>query len=266
MLLGTTIAVVVPAFNEAPWIAETVATVPSFVDKVIVVDDRSDDATADVALRAGDARVEVLRHATNRGVGAAIETGYGVARQRGADIVAVMAGDGQMHPEDLEALILPLAAGEADYVKGDRLNHPDVWRTMPLHRLVSGLALSWLTRRAAGLESLSDSQCGYTAISARAIDALATRGLWPGYGYPNDVIGALAAQGFRIRDVVVRPVYRGESSGLRPWHLMTISYLIARAAWRNRFPDGALPASLRTASWRGTRSSPAGDPACPTSR
>ena len=266
MLLGTRIAVVIPAFNEAQWIADTVATVPGFVDQIIVVDDRSDDATADVALRAGDARLEVLRHTHNRGVGAAIETGYGAARQRGAEIVAVMAGDGQMHPGDLEALVLPLAAGEADYVKGDRLHHPDVWRMMPLHRLGAGFALSWLTRRAAGLDSLSDSQCGYTAISARAIDALAKRGVWPGYGYPNDVLGALAAQGFRIRDVVVRPVYRGESSGLRPWHLMTIGYLIARTAWRARLAAGALPAAVSSASWKENRSSPAGDRAFPTSR
>lgn len=234
MLLGARIAVVIPAFNEASWIAATVATVPPFVDQVIVVDDCSRDATAAAARRAGDERLAILRHARNCGVGAAIATGYGAARARGADIVAVMAGDGQMDPDDLEALVLPVASGEADYAKGDRLHHPAVWRTMPLHRLGAGFALSWLTRQAAGLAALSDSQCGYTAISARAIDALASFPLWSGYGYPNDLIGALASRGFRIRDVVVRPVYRGEASGLRPWHLMPIACLLTRAAWRTR--------------------------------
>jgi hypothetical protein len=153
-------------------------------------------------------------------------------------VIAVMAGDGQMHPGDLERLVVPCALGEADYAKGDRLHHPDVWRTMPLQRHLAGMALSGLTARAAGLPGLSDSQCGFTAITAAALDALDLDRLWGGYGYPNDLLAALAAQGSRVRDVVVRPVYRGEASGLRPWHLATIAYLIARARLRRRLRSG----------------------------
>src|SRR5205823_1347344 len=135
-------------------------------------------------------------------------------------------------PEDLERVVLPVARGEADYVKGDRTRHPGVFRTMPAHRLVATSLLAELTRRAAGIAELSDSQCGYTAIAARAIDALDLDALWPGYGYCNDLLGALARGGFCIGEVVVRPVYRGAASGLRPWHLATIGWLIGRVAWR----------------------------------
>lgn len=242
MLERARVAVVVPAFNEERWIAETVRCVPPFVDRVIVVDDASRDATENIAARADRDRAEVVRHAENRGVGAAIVTGYRRARALGADVVAVMAGDGQMHPDDLARVVLPVIRGEADYVKGNRLAHPDVLRAMPPARLVGTAALAWLTRRAAGLDRLSDSQCGYTAISARAIDRLATDldALWPRYGYPNDLLGALARRGLRVAEVVVRPVYRGEASGLRPWHLATIGYVIGRVAYRRASAARAL--------------------------
>jgi glycosyltransferase involved in cell wall biosynthesis len=230
VLHGARVAVVIPARDEAAWIAETVGAVPAFVDHVLVVDDASRDRTAELARAAGDERLEVLVHPQNRGVGAAIVTGYRRARALGAEAVAVMAGDGQMDPHDLPRVVAPVALGLADYVKGDRLRHPDVWRTMPLARLAGTAALAALTRRAAGLETLSDSQCGYTAISARAIDALDLDALWPRYGYPNDLIVAIAAAGLRIREVPVRPIYRGEASGLLPRHLLTILFILARGA------------------------------------
>ena len=238
MIESARIAVVVPAYNEAGWIAETIATMPDLVDHILVVDDASSDATSAVARAARSERVEVIRHAKNRGVGAAIITGYRRARALGADVVAVMAGDGQMDPVDLSAVLRPILDGDADYVKGNRLLHPGVFRTMPPARLAGTAVLAWLTRHAAGLPSLGDSQCGYTAISAAAIDALdrdrdhGLDAIWPRYGYPNDVLGALARARLRVGEVVVRPVYRGEASGLRARHLVTIGYLIGRVAYR----------------------------------
>src|SRR5688572_25550499 len=183
---------------------------PVFVDHIVVVDDASRDRTAVIAAERGGARAVVVSHAQNLGVGASIASGYTRACALGADVVAVMAGDGQMHPDDLAAVVLPVIRGDADYVKGDRLAHPDVRRVMPLHRKLGTAALAYLTRIAAGIGDLSDSQCGYTAISARALGAINIRALWPRYGYPNDLLGALARAGMRVRDVPVRPVYRGE--------------------------------------------------------
>lgn len=232
MLDGAKIAVVVPSYNEARWIRETVSTIPPFVDDILVVDDASSDATSELAARAGDARVSVVRHPENRGVGAAIVTGYRAARARGADVVAVMAGDGQMHPDDLLKVVAPVARSEHAYVKGNRLRHPDALSTMPLGRLAAGHVLGWLTSVAIGRPGLSDSQCGYTAISASALDALDLSGLWPRYGYPNDLLGELARAGLSIGEVGVRPVYRGEASGIRPWHVGTVMYLLARTVYR----------------------------------
>jgi len=223
--------VVVPAYNEARLLAVTLATMPDFVDRIIVVDDASGDDTVRVAALAGE-RVRVEQHAKNRGVGAAIATGYRAAVQAGADVIAVMAADAQMHPDDLAAVALPVVLGDVDYAKGDRLAHPEVRRIMPRARRWAGHVLSWLTRVAAGLPILSDSQCGYTAISARAVARLGLDQLYPRYGYPNDLLGMLAAGGFTVRDVPVRPVYGDERSGVRPWHVLVILALIARIAVR----------------------------------
>src|SRR5262245_13065607 len=117
MIDGSVIAVVVPAYREADRVGEVVRRMPAYVDRVVVVDDASDDATSERARSAGDA-VHIVRHERNRGVGAAIASGYRRALELGADVVAVMAGDGQMDPEDLRALVVPLLRGDADYSKG----------------------------------------------------------------------------------------------------------------------------------------------------
>jgi hypothetical protein len=150
----------------------------------------------------------------------------------GADVLAVMAGDDQMHPDDLEVLLEPIRSGRADYVKGNRFLHPDAHR-MPLPRRLAGRVLSAVTRIATGLR-IDDSQCGYTALSTSAARRLDLRDLWPRFGYPNDFLGMLAAEGLRVVDVAVRPVYEDEASGVRPWHVLTITALIVRRFWLSR--------------------------------
>src|SRR3954469_5915770 len=201
MFRAQLIAVVIPAFNEADKIAATIRSVPGFVDHVIVVDDGSGDATAALAQRAarrasrrgGGRQVEVIVHVQNRGVGAAIATGYARALALGADATAVMAGDGQMDPADLPRLLAPVVTGQVDYAKGNRLAWPGGWREIPLVRLAGNVVLSLLTRLASGYRRLSDSQCGYTVASRRALALLDRTGMFARYGYPNDVIMRLAA-------------------------------------------------------------------------
>ena len=262
MLEGRFVIVVVPAFREETHIRRVIQTMPVFVDHIIVVDDGSDDQTNERARAAAlSGRVCVLRHGKRRGVGAAIATGYASALELGdgvpetggiafecksndrghgdgrrasandEDVIAVMAGDGQMHPDDLGPLTLPIIRGEADYVKGNRFGEPTVRRTMGLPRWLGGQVFSRLTSLAVG-QPISDSQCGFTAISRRAILGLDLTALWPSFGYPNDLLGQLAARGARIREVPVRPVYGSEISKLRLRHLPPIFFLIARAAAR----------------------------------
>ncbi len=209
---------------------------PACVDQIIVVDDASDDGTAQIARACGDRRVLVVRHQQNRGVGAAIASGYLSALQEGGgarDVFAVMAGDGQMHPDDLRVLVEPVASDAADYVKGDRFRSAELRTQMPMARYVGGVLFSKLTSLALGIP-ISDSQCGYTAIARDACAQIDLAAMWPRYGYPNDLLGALVARGLRIAERPVRAIYQGERSGLRLRHLPVIAALIVRAGWRLR--------------------------------
>jgi glycosyltransferase involved in cell wall biosynthesis len=231
MVRGKRIAVVVPAFNEADKIGRTIRSIPGFVDHVLVVDDASSDATARIAARSGRRGLQVISHARNRGVGAAIATGYRQALLLGADATAVMAGDAQMDPADLPRLLAPVLSGEADYAKGNRFAWPGCWRQMPLSRFVGNVVLSLLTRLACGHRRIFDSQCGYTVASREALEAIDPDTMFARYGYPNDLLGRLARNGARVVDVSVRPVYgAGWRSGIRVWTVVyPISFLLLRA-------------------------------------
>jgi glycosyltransferase involved in cell wall biosynthesis len=231
------VAVVVPAFNEADKIEHTIRSVPAYVDHIVVVDDGSTDGTARVAAAARAAQgrpgIEIVRHAGNRGVGGAIATGYRQALRSGAHAIAVMAGDAQMDPRDLSALLAPLSRGVADYAKGNRFLSPDVRRVMPPLRYLGNVVLSHLTRLTSGYPRVFDSQCGYTAISRRALLAIDPEQLFPRYGYPNDLLSRLAQVQARVVDVPVRPVYGpGWRSGIGVRSLLSIGFVLLRALLR----------------------------------
>ncbi len=228
------VAVLVPAFEEESHIGRVLADLPRWVDDVIVIDDGSRDRTGSIAASFG-APVRVVRHAHNRGVGAALISGYRAALASGADIVAVMAGDGQMCPEELADLVGPVAAGSCDYAKGDRTSHPAVRLRMPLWRRLGNRALSAWTRRISGAATLRDAQCGYTAVSAAALERIPLERLYPRYGYPNDLLVMLGTVGARIAEIPVTPIYEGQASGIRPERaIFTHSFVLARAWWWRR--------------------------------
>ena len=189
MFLGRNIVVVMPAYNVADRIAEAIRSVPDLVDHLVVVDDGSRDGTAAVvrALPQTELGCELrlVRHLQNRGVGAAIATGYAEALRLGADVV-------------------------------------EVWRVMPKKRLIGNILLSLLTKITSGYWRSFDSQCGYTAISRRALKALGG-GFFARYGYPNDLLARLRTLDARLEEVAVRPVYDGQRSGIRIW---TVAYPI----------------------------------------
>ena len=218
MYRGKQIAVVVPAFNAALHLRQTIQTAPDYVDHIVVVDDGSTDQTSSVArlaqTSASTNTVVLLRHSENRGVGAAIATGYEEALRRNAHVVAVMAGDGQMDPRDLKTLLNPIIDRRAEYTKGNRFRHPDVWRAMPTTRLIGNTVLSLLTRLTSGYHHVFDSQCGYTAIARTTLLSL-PKPFFEGYGYPNDLLARLRCIRARVVDVPVRPIYEGQTSGIR---------------------------------------------------
>lgn len=230
VVIASKIAVIVPAYCEELLIAHTITDLPSCVGEIIVVDDASTDATVERARAVDDPRITILRHHKNAGVGAAIYTGYKAALQGSCDVFVVLAGDNQMDHADLAKVAAPILEGSSDYVKGNRLIHERATE-MPVLRRWGTRGLAWFTSLACGIR-IGDSQCGYTAISRRALYSLDLNDLWTGYGYPNDLLISLAARGLRIAECPVRPVYATEKSGLRAWHFASILGVIGKRALR----------------------------------
>lgn len=226
------IAVVIPAWNVADRIAKVLSALPSFVDRAYVVDDASGDETSLQARRAtvgGALTMVVIRHEKNQGVGGAIVTGYQRALQDQMQVVAVMAGDGQMDPAELDRVCRPIVEGRADYVKGNRLTHDQVWQVMPKYRIFGNAILSLLTKLASGYWKLADFQTGYTAISQSMLARLPLEKIYRRYGFPNDILVKLNILSGRVTEVPIRPVYDGQRSHIRLWRVVpTISWLLLK--------------------------------------
>ncbi len=237
MIDGKHVAVVVPAFDEAVLLPETLAGIPSLVDRIYVVDDASTDETVAKAREAaaGDPRIEVVTHDRNRGVGAAIVTGYKRAIEDKVHITCVMAADNQMDPAELHSLVEPVAAGEVDYAKANRLFTGQAWELIPHSRYFGNAVLSLLTKIASGYWHVADSQAGYTAIALPMLELVDLDRVYPRYGFPNDMLVHLNVWNARVRDVPSRPIYNvGEKSGIRLRHVVPkISWLLTKAFfWR----------------------------------
>jgi glycosyltransferase involved in cell wall biosynthesis len=234
------VAVVVPAYNEEKLIGRVIETMPDFVDWIVVVDDCSRDKTSEAVEKyRRDAkwseRLFLIRHESNRGVGGAISSGYLWAVDRQADIAVVMAGDAQMDPDDLPALLDPMIDDGVDYTKGNRLFTGNAWKIIPRWRYLGNSVLSLLTKIASGYWHIADSQSGYTAISRKALQTIDIESIYPHYGMPNHLLIQLNIYNLRVRDVPIRPVYGiGEKSGIKPFRLIwKLSWLLLKwFGWR----------------------------------
>ena len=233
MVEGKRVAVVVPAFEEELLVADTIRGIPDFVDLIVVVDDRSSDQTVERARETGDPRLEVIVHDRNQGVGAAIATGYARCRELGVDVTCVMAADNQMDPDELATIVGPVARGEADYVKANRLVSGEAWQLIPRSRYLGNAVLSLLTKIASGYWHVADSQAGYTALSLGALRRLDLERLYRRYGFPNDMLVHLNVQNARVRDVPSRPIYGvGERSGIKIYRVAPrIAWLLFKGFW-----------------------------------
>jgi len=249
MYKDNVVGVVIPAYNEEDHIADVVSTVPSFVDRVYVIDDRStDDTWAEIQRAAGhikqqtisgnsevyDSKIVPVQHETNRGVGGAIKTGYLKALEDDIDTVAVMGGDGQMDPTLLKGIIDPVVEGYADYAKGNRFLRQETRRNVPPFRTFGNLLLSGLSKIASGYWAIGDSQNGYSAISKEALETVDIEEMYEFYGYCNDLLVKLNVANMVVADVPTPIRYGDETSSINyHTYVPRVSRLLfANFVWR----------------------------------
>ncbi|TYL37227.1 glycosyltransferase family 2 protein [Natronococcus pandeyae] len=246
-----TIGVVVPAYNEEGFIGEVIETMPEYVDRMYIIDDRSTDGTwaeinqhaekinaesrtvhydeeeaeaaaPEIATDGGamaasgfGRRVVPIQHEQNRGVGGAIKTGYKRALADELDITAVMGGDGQMDPDILYKFLDPIVEDKADYTKGNRLLYKDYREGMSKWRFFGNSILTFLTKISSGYWKTMDPQNGYAAISYYALDNVGIDNMYEYYGYCNDLLVKLNAKGMRVADVAMPAIYGDEESSIK---------------------------------------------------
>lgn len=290
MLQNKTIAVVIPAYNEAEQIGMVIETMPDFVDRIVIVNDKSKDATSEVILkyinvpsarpvleikkfeyqlkrrtdydRANQVlteklmqeevlytphrvvnqnpdtdRIILIEHLKNGGVGAAIASGYKWCRDHAIDCTAVMAGDGQMDPDELEGICMPVISENIDYVKGNRLIHASAALMIPKVRFFGNSVLSIMTKMASGYWHISDTQTGYTATSLKALRSIKLYDIYKRYGMPNDMLVKLNCAFCTLREIEIKPVYNvGEQSKMKIWKVIpTVSALLFRSFFKRLY-------------------------------
>jgi len=231
------ISVIIPAYNEEKLIKKTIESVPTFVDKIVVIDDASSDKTAKIvkSVMKLNPKIIFIEKKINEGVGGAIASGYQWSRDNTIDIAVVFAGDGQMDPADMPKLLDCLIENGVDYVKGNRLLAPGIREKMPRIRYYASQFLSLLTKIASGYWQVIDPQCGYTAINKNALNQIDWDKMYKRYGQPNDLLVRLNVENMRVKDVPINPVYKiGEKSGIKIQKLFfTLSWLLYKDfIWR----------------------------------
>lgn len=233
-----TVVVVIPCLNEEQFIGDIVIRSKQYADKVIVVDDGSDDHTSDVAQAAG---AEVVRHKTRQGAGAATRTGFEVARKNKADIVVTLDGDAQHNPDEIPIVIAPIVEGKADMVIGSRFvqadgreSNEDTSRVfnIPWYRKYGIDAITWLYNVVSNVK-VTDSQSCFRAHSRRLLEAIDITD--EGFGFSVEMLIQTRKKGLTISEVPVTCIYHSQSSSLNPVsHMLSVIFSMIKLRIRHR--------------------------------
>ncbi|UCG82011.1 MAG: glycosyltransferase family 2 protein [Dehalococcoidia bacterium] len=191
----------IPCLNEERFIGSVILKTKKFVDSVIVIDDGSTDATAEVAAAAG---AKVHKHGENRGYGAAISSALAKGRQLKTDVLVILDGDGQHDPNDIPNMIRPLLDGEADVVVGSRFL--GTVKKPPLYRRLGQRVLTTVTNLSSG-QKISDSQSGFRAYSSKALKELDLTET--GMSASSELQFLIGRSGLRLAEVPIDVSYMG---------------------------------------------------------
>jgi glycosyltransferase involved in cell wall biosynthesis len=233
MFNGARIAAVVPAYKEEKMIQTVIDTMPDFVDHIVIIDDCSPDATSDVVRASGDARVTLIRHEVNQGVGGAIITGHKRALELGADVNVIMAGDAQMDPAYLPSLLEKVTAEGYGFAKANRFFAPESFEGMPRYRVFGNIVLSFMTKLASGYWHLFDPQNGYTAVRTEVLERVPLHNVARRYSFENDFLIHLNILQVPAIDVPIPAVYGEEVSSIRLGRVVPeLMSLLTKGFWR----------------------------------
>ncbi|MDQ3705493.1 MAG: glycosyltransferase family 2 protein [Chloroflexota bacterium] len=231
------VVVVMPAYNAARTLEKTHGDLPKdIVDKVILVDDASQDNTASIARQLG---LDVIVHVQNKGYGGNQKTCYIEALNQGADIVVMLHPDNQYDATRIPSMIAPIVEGKADLVLGSRLldgRSATLQGGMPLWKYVSNRFLTTVENFALGTK-LSEAHTGFRAYSRRLLTTIPFLLNSDDFVFDSEVIAQTVAFGFKIAEVPVPTRYFPEASSVNfrrsvIYGLATLN--VSRKVWLHR--------------------------------
>lgn len=214
------IAVIIPAYKVEKHINTVIMNIPPFVKSIIVVDDGSPDLTGSILKKISDPRLIILTHEQNRGVGAAMITGYDHAVAIGADILVKMDGDDQMDPDKLSDLIFPIVHQEADFTKGNRFLHQTQLQSMPLTRRIGNWGLTFMVKAASGYWQIFDPTNGYTAMHRCVWHNINKTRIARDYFFESSLLTEMRYINALVEDVYIPARYQEEVSSMSIWKVL----------------------------------------------
>ena len=216
MNINLKIAVVIPGYKVRNHILDVINLIGPEVSQIYFIDDCCpDDSGGFVENNCKDERIVLIRHAKNEGVGAAVMTGYKAAIEDGMDIFVKVDGDGQMNPSLIPDFVSPIAAGEADYTKGNRFFDLKYIHEMPKLRLWGNVILSFMTKLSSGYWDLFDPTNGYTAIHRDVALHLPFEKISHRYFFETDILFRLNILRAVVVDIPMDAKYSDEISSLK---------------------------------------------------
>jgi glycosyltransferase involved in cell wall biosynthesis len=237
------VIVVMPAMNAARTLEQTFEAIPTdIVSEVILVDDKSTDATTEVAR---GLPLTLIWHPHNVGYGGNQKTCYLEALQRGADVVVMLHPDGQYEPELIPDLIAPILAGEADLVLGSRFGEPGAARAggMPLHKYIANRVLTTIENFVLGTKA-TELHTGYRAYSREFLMTIPFLRNSLDFSFDSEVLMQAACFNMRIAEVPAKSRYFDDASSIGLWAstiygtktlLIALRLVLHRAhIWRSR--------------------------------
>lgn len=209
------ICVIIPCYRVKDKIIDVINTIPSFIDKIFVIDDCCPELSGQHILdNINNTKVEVISHQINQGVGGALKTGYQKAIEQSFDIAIKIDGDGQMDPKLINKFITPLLHNKADYTKGNRFFKLQYLKKMPKARLFGNSGLSFITKLSTGHWNVMDPTNGYTAIRCDVLEYLDLDAIDNRYFFETDLLYQLGLIRGKVVDIPMKAIYEDENSSL----------------------------------------------------
>jgi glycosyltransferase involved in cell wall biosynthesis len=203
------VVVGIPAYNEEKYISKVILKASKHCDEVVVVDDGSQDMTAEIALKMG---AKVITHSRNMGKGEAMRTLFKYAKDSKADVLVTIDGDGQHDADEIPKLVEIIRSG-ADVAVGSRFLNRRTQESVPGYRALGNKILNsfTLSEKSAGI---SDTQCGFRAYKASKLDALMPSEM--GMGVDSEILMKAKENNLVVKETSVAVAYGEDTSTYNP--------------------------------------------------